>query len=114
MNQGRIPLKWKESKLKVLFKGKGERDNVNSYRGISIGNALFNLLDKMLYFRIFGNFMNVIPENQFGFIPKRCTLQAIEKLHVKIMDQKEKNYTWFLSTFLKPLTRWIENAFLKL
>jgi hypothetical protein len=102
LNKGKIPESWKVSKLKVLFKGKGDREDVNSYRGISIGSCLFNLLDKILYVRVFAHFHDSIPDNQFGFIPQRNTLQAIEKLLNKIMEHLQSGkmlYVVFLDLY---------------
>jgi Reverse transcriptase (RNA-dependent DNA polymerase)/Endonuclease-reverse transcriptase len=86
LEQSLTPKQWKESKLKMLYKGKGDREDVNSYRGISIGNSLFNLLDKIMYYRILKAFEEHIPANQFGFLPYRSTLQAIERVHGKILE----------------------------
>jgi hypothetical protein len=47
--QGKLPESWRHQKLKLLFKGKGDVDDLNAYRGISLSSALYNLLDRVLH-----------------------------------------------------------------
>ena len=47
LRQGKIPKKWKESRVKLLFKG-GEKDLIGCYRTISLRPSIANLLEKAM------------------------------------------------------------------
>jgi hypothetical protein len=75
-----FPEGWKYSTMKLLYKQKGDREDMNSYREIAVSNSLLNLLERALYARVFSQTAHIIPDNQYGFVPGRSTLQAINKL----------------------------------
>jgi hypothetical protein len=82
-----VPKSWRLSTLKVLYKGKGEKGDVNNYRGIALSNTLYKLLDKTIIRRIFPNVSEFISDDQHGFVPGRSTIQAIQKLQNKIVEE---------------------------
>jgi hypothetical protein len=97
---GIFPSKWKLSDLRILFKGKGSVSDVNSYRGICLSSNLYNLLDRILYSRMYSKLIEEIPFNQFGFVKGRSTVQAVKKLisyvNDKVYNQDRKPYAVFL------------------
>jgi hypothetical protein len=66
---GRLPSEWGESKVFILYKGKGPRDNPNSYRGINLINDFCRLFKRLLEQRIQTWMKSTDPQGpmQFGF-----------------------------------------------
>ena len=75
---GEIPNEWRTAKMKVLYKGKGDPENPNSYRGIALENSAFKIFMKILTSRLEEPTENQIPECQFGFRRNKVTLQAVK------------------------------------
>ena len=80
LERERIPDAWRKSTLKVLYKGKGDRSDPNSYRGIALENNEFKLFSKLLKDKLVEETDHLIPEQQYGFRPQRNTVQAIGNL----------------------------------
>lgn len=80
LEKSATPNSWKHQSLKILYKGKGDTGNVNSYRGISLSSALYNLLDRALQNRMYASLIEKMPRNQYGFIKGKSTGQAIRVL----------------------------------
>lgn len=78
--QGKIPDRWRESSIHMLYKGKGPKDSPDSYRGIALECNPFKVLSRILLNRITPQAMPYIPEQQFGFIAGRSTTQSIERV----------------------------------
>jgi hypothetical protein len=100
LTQSKMPEQWRHQNLKLLYKGKGDTENKNSYRGISLSSSLYNLLDRIIHTRLYSNFIDEIPNNQFGFVKKRSTTDAIKDLlenvnHVVYVKEKPL-YSLFL------------------
>jgi hypothetical protein len=72
-----IPNIWRESTIKVVYKGKGSQNAPVSYRGIALECTPFKLLNNILLGKINDRVMNVIPREQYGFIPGRSTTKAV-------------------------------------
>ena len=73
---------WRTSIVKVLYKGKGERNDPNSYRGIALLNHSYKWFSKLLARRIY-NFVernDSLPAQQFGFRKEKSTVQAFIQL----------------------------------
>lgn len=100
LRQGRIPTKWRTSKIKMLYKGKGDAGNPNSYRGIALENTLLKVLTKILTQRLTQLVDAMLPEFQFGFRTGRSTIQAVQCLKQDITEalshDKGKLYTVFV------------------
>lgn len=96
-----IPAAWSESRLTLLFK-KGNRNDPNNYRGISIINTITKLFTTILTDRIHNWVDNreVIQNSQFGFRKGRGCQDAIYTLHsaisINIRHRKSKVYTVFV------------------
>ena len=84
--QGTIPERWREATLKILYKGKGDSGDPNSYRGIALECVLLKVLTKLIASRLLTATNDRIPDEQFGFRPGRSTLQAVQCLHEDIME----------------------------
>ena len=80
LEKGTFPSAWKNSSLKLLFKGKGSVSEMSNFRGISLSCSTYNLLDRMLKTRLYSHMAENIPNNQFGFVKGRSTIQAIKQL----------------------------------
>ncbi|PNF13826.1 hypothetical protein B7P43_G12433 [Cryptotermes secundus] len=80
LETGSIPQIWRKSLMKVLYKGKGDPEDPNNYRGVALENTMFKILTKILTDRLTTTVDSLIPENQFGFRPQRSTIQAITAL----------------------------------
>lgn len=91
-----LPVIWKTSLLKVLYKGKGDLSSPDSYRGIANCIIMLKLFDKMTCNRVFNRTQEIIPVNQYGFMPKRSTIQAIEHLHSNILKdiREPRSFTY--------------------
>jgi hypothetical protein len=85
-----LPVDLRVSKLKLLFKCKGDKTDCNSYRGIAVSNSLLNLFEKIMYHRLFPQIAKNIPSNQYGFMPKKSTMQAITVLQSHISEALSK------------------------
>ena len=48
LKQGDIPKCWRQATVKVLYKGKGNTNDPNAYRGIALECAAFKLLTSLL------------------------------------------------------------------
>ena len=77
---GRIPDSWRESIIKVLYKGKGKTDSPDSYRGIALENVMFKVFTKIIATRIAGIVDSKLPDFQFGFRRGHSTIHAIKNL----------------------------------
>jgi hypothetical protein len=75
-----FPERWKDTNLKLLYKGAGDKNDTNNYRGINISCSLYNLLDKIMKNRIYSHLAEEIPSNQFGFMRGRSTMDAVKIL----------------------------------
>ena len=100
MKEGVIPDDWRTAKIKILYKGKGDTTNPNSYRGIALENAIFKIFTKILTNRLEKEVEAFIPEYQFGFRKGKSTQQAIKNLRdeieTAINKPKGKHYTVFI------------------
>jgi Reverse transcriptase (RNA-dependent DNA polymerase) len=83
---GKLPQQWKYTRMKLLYKNKGKLNDCNSYRGICLSNTLCKLLDKILANRILSHFHDIIPPEQYGFMPGRSTIQAATHFHQKLTN----------------------------
>jgi hypothetical protein len=79
----KMPDEWKSAVVTPLFKGKGDRSDVNNYRGISVLPPIAKIL-KSFGFKIFTNYKNNLFFNgQHGF---RAGFSCESALHELISD----------------------------
>lgn len=83
MDSGSIPEIWKSSIVVPIFK-KGERNNPENYRPISLTCAICRVIERIIVTKIY-EFLTrnkLISENQFGFLRNRSTtLQLIKTIN---------------------------------
>ena len=82
LESGLVPEAWTTGTIKTLYKGKGERHNLDNYRGITILSCLGKLYTLVLSNRI-GNFIesnNMLKENQVAYRKGYCTLDHVFSL----------------------------------
>ena len=91
--KGKIPQSWRISTLKVLYKGKGDTNDPNSYRGIALECTAFKILTGLLTNRLYDMVQREIPEEQFGFMKGKSTLHAVKCIQEDIEDALKANYT---------------------
>ena len=95
-----IPRKWRTSIIKILYKGKGERSNPNSYRGVALKSNPFKIYAKYLTMKLQEETKLVIPECQFGFRKGRNTIQAAKCLIDQIKDALNKPHGKYYAVFI--------------
>ncbi|XP_055527662.1 uncharacterized protein LOC129720236 [Wyeomyia smithii] len=69
---GKFPVDWKQAYMFPVHK-KGDRSNVNDYRGISALCAVPKLFELVIIKPIFSHCQHAISDDQHGFLPKRST-----------------------------------------
>mgnify|MGYP000250499100 CR=1 FL=1 len=97
---GTIPEPWRESKIKLLYKGKGKTDDPNAYRGIALESSTFKVLTTIITKRVTEIVNPQIPKQQYGFRKGRSCIQAVEDLVSDINEAlrtpKQKYYAIFI------------------
>lgn len=89
LRQGNIPNKWRLATLKVLYKGKGDTRDPNSYRGIALECTALKILTSLLTKRLSEMTEHVIPEQQFGFLKGKSTIHAVKCIQEDIATALE-------------------------
>ena len=88
---GNVPQDFKDVTIIPLFKGKGSRQNVSNYRGISLLSVAGKILSRILLNRLNAEIMIVhTPEEQCGFRNGRSTVDLIfasHQLHEKCQEK---------------------------
>ena len=87
MNQGIFPEELKLGKVTPVFK-KGDKQNFENYRPISILPVFGKIFEKVIYSRLY-NFLlshNVLSDCQFGFRKGHSTSHALHYSIGNIMD----------------------------
>ena len=74
-----IPGSWRLSKIKCLYKGKGEIEDPDSYRGIALISTELKVLTKLINNRLVTHSFSQIPLEQFGFVRARSCEMAISR-----------------------------------
>ena len=94
----RIPESWKESYLLPLYKGKGDRSCPNNYRGLALGNVVYKIYTSILRKRLYNwaNYKNLIPPNQYGFVPGKNSIQAANHLRREVKRIRESGRNPYL------------------
>lgn len=80
LETGRVPKQWKEAVIKMLYKGKGDPNDPNMYRGVALENTMFKLFTKIINKKLMGIINPKLCENQMGFRPHSSTINAIATL----------------------------------
>ncbi|VFQ64860.1 unnamed protein product [Cuscuta campestris] len=80
----RMPDEWRESLLVPLFKGKGDIQSCENYRGIKLLSHTMKVWERVIEYRVRKGVC--ISENQFGFMPGRSTTEAIHLVR-RLMEE---------------------------
>src|SRR2546426_243749 len=64
----------------LLYKGKGKKEDLNNYRGISLQAVTYKIFTKLLKTKTEDLVNNSLSDSQFGFRRERSTGQAIDRL----------------------------------
>lgn len=106
LSNGVFPKKWKIASITPVFK-KGSRNNVSSYRGISILPTLGKLFESLVTDILSAHFRKVITTKQHGFFSGRSTttnLVEFTNIATKVVEsgrQLDVIYTDFTKAFDK-------------
>ncbi|VFQ77401.1 unnamed protein product [Cuscuta campestris] len=79
-----MPDEWRESLLVPLFKGKGDIQSCENYRGIKLLSHTMKVWERVIEYRVRKEVC--ISENQFGFMPGRSTTEAIHLVR-RLMEE---------------------------
>ncbi len=75
LNQGIYPVQWKKAVIKPIHKHKGSRANPNNYRPIALLSCLSKVMESFVHKQLLSHCfkVNAIPDEQYGFLPKRSS-----------------------------------------
>ncbi|XP_063624759.1 uncharacterized protein LOC134796499 [Cydia splendana] len=91
-----VPESFKISRICSLYKGKGDRSDCNSYRGISLLSTPGKVFARILLNRLLPLSETILPETQFGFRPDRGTCEAIFSVRQLLEKSREQLQPMFL------------------
>ncbi|XP_026444841.1 uncharacterized protein LOC113345263 [Papaver somniferum] len=74
-NSNRMPDEWRRSIIVLIFKNKGDIQSCSNYRGIKLMSHTMKLWERVIDRRLRGK--SSVTKNQFGFMPRRSTTEAI-------------------------------------
>ena len=88
-----FPTAWKKAKVVPLYKNKGNTNNIDNYRPISLLPSLSKIAEKVMTKQMYNylELMKLLPETQFGFRQGRSTEQAISHLVYEIEKAKKSS-----------------------
>ena len=79
---GIIPTDWKRSLVVPLWKGKGDCQDCNNYRGVTLLSVPGKVFARLILNRVHHNLLEHQRPEQSGFTPKRSTIDRILALRV--------------------------------
>ena len=84
---GIIPNDWKVALVTPLYKNKGDENDMNNYRSISVLSPIAKVFEKIVYKQIFYYFHtnNLLVDNQHGFRPNRSCETALHTIVSQMM-----------------------------
>ena len=100
VDKGYWPISLKKSEIIPIFKG-GDKHDMTNYRPISLISNIAKIFERLIYNRLVNFFEknNILANNQFGFIGKRGTNDALIKVSEFIYENIDKSKPT-LATFL--------------
>ena len=88
-NTGIIPTDWKRSLGVPLWKGKGDRQDCNNYRGVMLLSVLGKVFAPIIRDRVHHHLLEHQHPEQSGFTPERSTIDRIVALRVLTERRRE-------------------------
>ena len=95
-----VPEKWRKATLKILYKGKGNAEDLHAYRGVALENTSYKIFMKIITNKLTEITKQYIPENQFGFRKAKSTLQAAEAIMKEIDEALDKPKGKYFAIFI--------------
>ena len=83
-----MPDDWRKSISIPIYKNKGDIQNCANYRGIKLMSNTIKLWERVIENRIRAE--NLVSNNQFGFMPRKSTMEAIYLLRRLMERYREK------------------------
>ena len=75
--EGAVPQDMRDSKIIITYKNKGERNDCNNYRGISLRSIVGKVFARVVLIRLQTMAEHIYPESQCGFRAERSTIYTI-------------------------------------
>ena len=97
--EGSVPQDMRDAKIITLFKNKGERNDCNNYRGISLLSIVGKAFARVILIRLQKLAERVYPESQCGFRAGRSTIDMIfslRQIQEKCREQQMPLYVAFI------------------
>ncbi|XP_058444278.1 uncharacterized protein LOC131425957 [Malaya genurostris] len=91
LTTGVFPVMWKSSYMFPVHK-KGDKKNIDNYRGITALSAIPKLFELVVLKPIFDHCKQYIAETQHGFMPKRSTATNLLSFTTYIMDAMSNGF----------------------
>jgi hypothetical protein len=109
---GDIPEEWKTAIVMPIHK-KGDRNNPDNYRGISLLNTGYKIYSKIIATRLTVIADVLLLEEQNGFTKGRSCMDCIFSASQIIEKHREFNIPTYIAfiDFKKPLTQWTETNY---
>ena len=96
---GTIPPDWKRGLVVPIWKGKGDRQDCNNYRGITLLSVPGKVLAHILLTRIRCHLLKHQRSEQSGFTPGKSTTDRILALRV-LMERRREFWHGFLAAYV--------------
>ena len=80
-----MPNEWRTSIIIMLYKNMGDIQDCNNYRGIKLLSHTMKLWERVIEGRLRN--MVSISKNQFGFMLRRSTTEAVSYTHLTLPDE---------------------------
>lgn len=90
---GKVPDHFKTSIVTPVYKNSGSKENISNYRPISVINNFAKVFEKSLNYRLYKFLVtnNILSPNQFGFIEKLSTTDAMYQLVKEVTKNLDNN-----------------------
>ena len=82
LNQGIIPTDWKQATVVPIFKGKGDKNEVNNYRPVSLTSTTCKVMESIIHKHIteYCDKKKILTHEQHGFRSKHSTTSNLLEL----------------------------------
>ena len=97
--EGAVPQGMRDSKIITIYKSKGERNDCNNYRGISLLSIVDKVFARVILIRLQKQTERSYPESQCGFRAERSIIDmvfSLRQLQEKCIEQEMHLYIAFI------------------